>query len=143
LSRRFLLIVSGVLLVALAALLLVGWRMGRIHGIWYRWTSDEQAFFQALSRGTMRGQTREAFESLLGPGKTLNATEDAAQVKIMKKWEAEKHPDAPDGYRPGDVFVQFKVGAGQYYSFQFRDGRLVNHDPTPFATALPFTVLGR
>lgn len=117
--------------------------MGRIHGVWYRWTSDETAFFQALSRGTTRGQTRESFEALLGPGKTLNAAEEAVQVKVMKKWEAEKHPDAPDGYRAGDVFVQFKVGASQYYAFQFRDGRLVNHDPAPFATAKPFAPLGR
>lgn len=142
-SRRRLFVASaGVALVAAIALLAIPWRTGRFHGLCYRWTGNEMAFYQAMYRGTKNGDTREAIESLIGPGEILDAGGQALQARIMKKFAEEKRPDCPDGYRDGDVFVQYKTG-GYYSCFQYRDDKLVNHDPAAFKDLKPFSALGR
>jgi hypothetical protein len=125
-----------------AAVFTVAWRTGRVHGAWFRWTGRETAFYQAMFRGTKNGDTRESLEALIGPGKTLDPKGQATYARIMKKWDDEKHPDCPDGYREGDVFVQHKTG-GYYSCFQYRNGRLVNHDPAPFENMQTYSTLGK
>jgi hypothetical protein len=139
--RRLLIASAGVALLAVVVLTAF-WQTGRLHGLWFRWTGSEMAFYQAMFRGTKNGDTRESLEALIGPGKTLDAAGQAHYARIMKKWEEEKHPDAPDGYRDGDIFVQYKTG-GYLSCFQFRAGRLVNHDPAPFEKMQPFSALGK
>jgi len=140
--RRRLIIASSGVAILTVAVLTAFWQTGRLHGLWFRWTGSEMAFYQAMFRGTRNGDTRESLESLIGAGKTLDAGGQALYARIMKEFEDEKRPDAPDGYRAGDVFVQYKTGA--YFScFQFRNGRLVNHDPAAFEKLQPFSALSR
>lgn len=126
---------------AIVILVAASWRAGRVHGLWYRRTGSETAFYRALYLGTSAGQSRTSLEDLLGTGNTLSAASSSVLVRLIKKWESEGRRDVPDGYREGDVFVQFKVGP-LLENFQFRDGRLVNHNPLDYAVRTPFTPLG-
>jgi hypothetical protein len=101
----------------------------------YKRNHDAKSIRYLLSRRIKTGDSLERVVSLLGPGEL----DDGSNLAYKMEWQAGPHDNQyvvpalyPDGFREGDLFINFVAKPYNPYALQFRNGRLVNHDPTQF-----------
>jgi hypothetical protein len=95
----------------------------------YRRNGDEASLYKVLSTNVSRSDSQESVTALLGRGTT-----DDELLSALLKWQAGPHYDAnvwPDGIQEDDVLLEFDAKPYNV-RLQFRNGRLVNFDPTEF-----------
>jgi hypothetical protein len=98
----------------------------------YRRNGDEESLRTLLSRRVVSGDSQESVSSLLGGGKL----EEGVRSSLLK-WQSGPRVKAnvfPEGIEEDDVFISFEQNprVGRLV-LQFRNGKLVNFDPTEFA----------
>jgi len=91
----------------------------------YRYTGSGRWLYSALYHGVQNGNTIEQVEKLLGPGKQASDNVRKAVKKL-----AQRHQQS-DGYEESDQVLGFPLPGGQLY-LQFRNGVLINFEPTDF-----------
>ena len=100
----------------------------------YRCFQDEKALFAVMHKEIQNGDPYEEVSRLLGPG--VPAQE---RMYIATKGLAEKYPDHfPDGFKDTDTVMTFPGG----FNFEFRDGKLINHDPSRYAVYKETHIVG-
>jgi hypothetical protein len=107
----------------------------------------------ALYQEIRVGDSVERLQSSLGPGRDLSPTERATFESLAKSNLKANH--LPDGYETSDrlLVYEFQNEVHRPFSltgrhatfrlttyFQFRDGRLVNHDPRDYQGLQPRSV---
>ena len=91
----------------------------------YRCFHSERALFAVMHTQIQNGDSYETVSKLLGP-----AVPAKEQTYIATKKLAAKYPGKyPDGLRETDTVMSFPGGL----NLEFRDGKLINHDPAAFA----------
>jgi hypothetical protein len=66
--------------------------------------------------------------SILGPGEPDEGR--ALEVKLW--WQSSPNflpGEYPDGFEKNDVMIDYRAGRVLSYTLQFRNGKLVNHNP--------------
>jgi len=111
--------IAGVVLLAYVCM------TGRFSAVVYRYTGSGKWLYSTLYHGVQNGDTIEQVERLLGPGK-----EAGAKIRKALKKFAQRYPQ-PDGYEDSDQILGFPLSGGELY-LQFRNGVLINFDPTEF-----------
>jgi hypothetical protein len=98
-----------------------GWRF-RNHGA--------KRPFLYVYQALQNGQAIEHVQELLGPG---NPNDDPKYRRLCAEVFALHTDDAPSGITESDVLLGYSVAKTTIH-FQFRNGKLINHDPkqTPF-----------
>jgi len=117
--------------VVLTLILVVAWsyHVGKMQGMWYRWTGDFQAFAGAIQRGDVRsGDSTSRLHALLGPPVVPPLSEQARYRAANRKFAAISPGEYPDGVEDSDTFEQYETG-GILWSFQIRAGRIINFKP--------------
>jgi len=126
-SMILLMLVGVVLTIAVIVLSAYICETGRFSAAVYRYTGSGKWLYSTLYHGVQNGDTIEQVEQLLGPGKKGGA-------KLLNSFKrlAEKYPEScPDGYKEADEAVGFPLPGSELY-LQFRNGVLINFDPTDF-----------
>ncbi len=116
-------------LVASVVLLLIGYNSPSSR---YQREHDVVNLRYLLSTQVVQGDSMRHVKSLLGPG----SADDGSYLGVMLSWQSSPNfiPAAsPDGIRAGDLFINYAAKPKPSYPLQFRDGKLVNHDPAWFA----------
>ena|SRR5436190_709823 len=105
----------------------------------YRRDHDAASLYVVLNTRIANGDSLEAVEALLGRGAV---GDNPTMLKVARKWAAANPAAMPQGVRDEDVFYNYRAD-GWHMGLQFRDGHLVNHDPSVFAAPpVPFHGLG-
>lgn len=96
-----------------------------------RWfTADRHAFHRVVSRGVPKHATLAQLESVAGPSERVPASGPMADyIKRMVVADLARNTD---GWREDDTWAVYYKN-GNMWSFQIRDGRLVNYDPDALA----------
>ncbi len=90
----------------------------------YRKHHDGKSLYEVLYKQVKPGDSIEKVQGLLGPGEPAESRARRAIEKF-----AQKTPDRyPDGYRETDTLLDYPMDGGSAI-LQFRDGRLINHNP--------------
>lgn len=123
--------------VGLATVILIGIAFALVAtpSVRYRLFGDADSLDAALARQIRPGASQENVVSVLGPGEP---------VKDAQKFRAaiRRRPHGfPDGVTDRDTFLRYRCAGGATY-LQFRDGRLINHDPSRIEAAADVKVLG-
>jgi len=105
------------------------------------------ALHDALRDKIKAGDTVTQVRAVLGPGRPHSERQLAKTLATYKRI-AVGHPEMlPDGVEDHDQFVMYLMGprAGGGMLLQFRNGRLVNHDPDTMGEYVPtaFTSLSQ
>lgn len=92
----------------------------------YRRARDTASLNQTLHRDVRPGDSVARVERLLGPGDRKDQAKQLSFTKLC----AERAPKFyPDGVQEGDEFLAFHAADNCSISLQFRNGKLVNHNP--------------
>ena len=112
----------------------------------YRQIHHGYALAMAFRDEIANGDSLARVRDLLGPGRVLEGNERnrvVAAIAELREISAESHPDATAA---DDVIVEwdFKGRAGPFTNggalhLQFRDGKVINHDPKRFRNGPPRT----
>ncbi len=90
----------------------------------YRKHHDGKSLYEVLYKQVKPGDSIEKVQGLLGQGEPAERRAHGA----IKKF-AERTPDRyPDGYRETDTLLNYPMDGGSAI-LQFRDGKLINHNP--------------
>ena len=94
----------------------------------YKRNGDLASLRCLLSTRIRPGDSLERVVSILGPGEL-----DGGRALEVKLWW-QSSPDFlpgkyPDGFEKNDVMIHYKAGPVLSYALQFRNGKLVNHNP--------------
>jgi len=100
----------------------------------FREYRDGQSLFAVMHDSIRPGDSIVKVEHLLGRGLTVGQ-KDALQA--AKNMEAKNPANWPDGVNDDDWVIGFRYGELSTLWLQFRDGRLVNHDPKDYAKYEP------
>lgn len=123
-----LLVVAGVALtIAVIVLFAYICERGWFSAAVYRYTGSGKWLYSTLYHGVQNGDNIEQVERLLGPG-------EKGEAKLLSSFKryAEKYPEtSPDGWQDDDEAVGFPLPNGKLY-LQFRNGVLINFDPSDF-----------
>ena len=108
-------------------------------GRWYLWTHHRPQMIRfSMHRQIAPGETQQSVDAILGPGRTLPEAEAVPIVRVVRKYPK----DHPDGYADRDRFVRYRETNRVGLILQFRDGRLINHNPDDFRDYWPEGELG-
>ncbi len=121
-----------ILLILMAALLLNGCASTSEH---YRIHGDGPSLFAVMHQEIRNGQSLSQVRSRLGEGLDI----DQAKLREIHERILAKRPSMlPDGVEDKDLFVAWRYDGGPWQTLQFRDDRLVNHNPEHYETYRPF-----
>lgn len=126
-----------VLLVIVSLGVVATWPSGPVEAEHYQRFQDGKSLYALLGSRIDRGDSLQEVEQILGPGVALEEADDVEPLRDYLRREASLNPESfPDGVQPGDVFIRYPHG-DESTTLQFRNGFLVNHDPTLFAGSEP------
>jgi len=118
---------AAILLIAGVAVVLAIWRWNDA-GPRYRRTGDAAAFYVLLRDRIRNGDSMGSVMRNLGPGRhETDAKFHDDFVALTRRNPIEN----PQGGQDTDDFYSWKA-AGWNHVLQFRNGRLINHDPTAY-----------
>lgn len=100
----------------------------------YRRTGEGHALYAVLKDRLRNGVTFEGASQILGPGNRV------ADPKFLK-YAVANALSSPEGARATDAFYTWK-STGWDITLQFRDGKLINHNPSVYPLADP-SFIGR
>jgi hypothetical protein len=128
-----------ILAVAGVALVLVGagvlYRTSAV--LHYRIRHDGKSLYRVLCTRLRPGDSCRKTDSLLGTGKEPS---EAQRDRLLEA--VNKCPEFyPDGVLATDVFLDYRYDGSCWMSLQFREGKLVNHDPAQFTRYEPLCCL--
>jgi len=99
----------------------------------YRRTGDAVAFYTVLKNQLRNGDSIRDVSRLLGPGsRETDPKAHADSVSYARRTPSEN----PQGAQDTDVFISWKT-TGWTITLQFRDGRLINHNPAVYPLGSP------
>jgi len=125
----FILITSAVVIFVIAG---IGYL--RLPQTQYRNRHDYASFYRVAWSKLKPGLSYEKVASMLGPGELVtgdNRERELAQAPDIPRLY-------PDGLLPSDTIVSYPVGKFRYVHLYFRDGALINFDPTQYRTPEEF-----
>lgn len=100
----------------------------------YRMHQDGKSLYAVMHDSVRTGDPVERVQGLLGAGEN----DEGKKVLEATKKMAAKNPSAwPHGARDDDKMIGYPFGDGATLWLQFRDGKLVNHNPGDFAKYEP------
>jgi hypothetical protein len=103
----------------------------------YRIRHDGKSLYRVLSTRLKPGDSRSRVDSLLGTGKEPSEAHRNRLLEAVREC-----PEFyPDDVLPTDVLLNYPYDGSCWMSLQFRDGRLVNHDPAQFMRYEPLCCL--
>jgi hypothetical protein len=103
----------------------------------YRIRHDGKSLYRVLCTRFKPGDSCGKVNSLLGSGKEPS---EAYRNRLLEA--VHKCPEFyPDGVLPTDVFLNYPYDGSCWMSLQFRDRRLVNHEPAQFTRYEPLCCL--
>ena len=106
----------------------------------YRAHQDGKALYAVMHDSVRTRDSVEKVQGLLGAGQN---DEGEKALEATKKMVAKKPSAWPDGVRDDDRMIGYPFGDGTTLWLQFRDGKLVNHNPGDFAKYEPmFSAVG-
>jgi hypothetical protein len=125
--------VAGLALVSVGADVLY-----RTSAVWhFRIRHDGKSLYRILCTRLRPGDSCGKVNSLPGTGKEPG---EAHRNRLLEA--VHKCPEFyPDGVLATDVFLNYPYDGSCWTSLQFRDGRLVNHDPAQFTRYEPLCCL--
>ena len=101
----------------------------------YRRFRDGQTLYSVLHTNIERGSTVPDVEKLLGPETPV--TDGVESLRTRVKQLAVRYPEPyPDGVHETDTFLDWPAGEDSV-TLQFRNGWLMNHNPSQFAQYRP------
>jgi hypothetical protein len=121
----------SLILVALAGAIL-GFLRWNDPAVRYRRDHDEASLNAVLSGRIVNGDSIQTVESKLG--RSVVST-DPKLIRSAASFALQNPKGWPQGFREDDEFHKYQSGQGQELVLQFRAGRLVNFNPSEFATA--------
>ena len=106
----------------------------------YRQFQDEKSFNTIFSRVVKPHEKIERVEQLVGVGSRQNGESRDRTLRGIKRIATQTPNEFPDGAQDGDIIVGYETdGITQF--IQFRDGRLMNHNPKDFEQPMTIFVL--
>jgi hypothetical protein len=121
--HRFLNVVRDLLLCALAIAAICGVWFGMQR--WYAATHPLEIAWSTMHTTIRNGDSIDDLQRHFGPGRILEPDE-------VPEWLLGNAHGWPDGFRDGDQFCQWDIEDSTLH-FQFREGRLINHNPADYA----------
>ena len=112
----------------LAVLLVAG--SGCSSAAHYRSHKDGKSLYAVMHDSVRPGDSVEKVQELLGAGQN---DEGRKCIEATKRIAAKNPSACPDGVRDDDVMIGFPFGELGSLWLQFRNGKLVNHNPAEFA----------
>lgn len=113
---------------AVAIGIIAGIRYLRLPQTQYRIRHDYASFYNVALSKLKPGLSYQKVTSMLGPGELITGDNRERELK--------QAPDIPrlypDGLLPSDTIVSYPVGKLTYMHLYFRDGALINFDPTQY-----------
>ncbi len=97
----------------------------------YQRQHDEVSLRSLLATQIKPGDSKQRVSELLGPGQP----DDGSYRSRLLEWQSGPHflrEFFPEGVRESDAFMFFDSKPGGRYELQFRDGLLINFDPTNY-----------
>jgi len=99
----------------------------------YRRHHDPESLFKVMHESVRAGESIEQAQKLLGPGQEANQEAREAVRKLARKC-----PDKyPDGVTEGDQILAWPMGQDGAILLEFRDGKLLNHNPSDYVAYKP------
>ena len=99
----------------------------------YRRHHDPESLFKVMHESVRAGDSLEQVHKLLGPGQEADQRSREAVRKLARKC-----PDKyPDGVTEGDQILVWPMGQDAAMQLAFRDGKLLNHNPSDYAVYEP------
>jgi hypothetical protein len=124
-----------VLLVLVSLATVALWPSASVDADHYRRFRDGQTLYSVLHTNIERGSTVPDIEKLLGPGAPV--TDGVESLRTRVKQLAVRYPELyPDGVHETDTFLDWPAGEDSV-TLQFRNGWLMNHNPSQFAQYRP------
>ena len=102
----------------------------------YRSHKDGQSLYAVMHDSVRRGDSVEKVQGLLGTGQN---DEGRKALEATKRMAAKNPSGWPDGVRDDDRVIGYPCDESTTLWLQFRNGRLINHDPDDFAEYEPMT----
>ncbi|TWT78637.1 hypothetical protein CA13_00330 [Planctomycetes bacterium CA13] len=96
----------------------------------YKRNGDVETFCLLLATRIEAGDTLAEVSSILGPGTQTDGSYTETMTSVMFGARFDSVSRWPDGIEDNDLFVLYRADPKPTYELQFRDGILVNHDPS-------------
>jgi hypothetical protein len=100
----------------------------------YRKYHDGESLCAVLHDSVRTGDSVEKVEGLLGAGEDAV---DTGPVEAMRQFAARDPSHWTDGVKDDDRVIGFSINDGQVLWLQFRNGKLINHNPGDFTKYQP------
>jgi hypothetical protein len=100
----------------------------------YRSHKDGKSLYAVMHESVRTGDSVEKVQGLLGAGQN---DEGQKALEATKKMAAKNPSGWPDGVRDDDKMIGFPFDDGITLWLQFRNGKLVNHNPSDFTKYEP------
>jgi hypothetical protein len=126
----------AVILLVLVSLATVAlWPSASVDADHYRRFRDGQTLYSVLHTEVEPGSAVQDVEKLLGAGVPVTDGVEAVRAGL-KQLAIRYHEHYPDGVYETDTFLEWPAGEDSV-TLQFRNGWLMNHDPSQFAQYRP------
>jgi hypothetical protein len=124
-----------VLLVLVSLATVALWPSASVDADHYRKFRDGQTLYSVLHTDVEPGSAVQDVENLLGTGVPVTAGVESLRARL--KQQAIRYPELyRDGIHETDTFLNWPAGEDSV-TLQFRNGWLMNHDPSQFAQYRP------
>lgn len=100
----------------------------------YRRHKDGKSLYAVMHDSVRTGDSVEKVQGLLGTGQN---DEGQRALQATKKMAAKNPSGWPEGVRDDDKMIGYSFGDGSTLWLQFRNGKLVNHNPSDFVKCEP------
>ena len=116
-------------LLVLVAVIAVGLAAYIAYEHWHASKYPRLHAYRILHRSIRVGDSIDKVQRLLPGSLVADAKETSLFRKMISRWPLAQ---APEGYKPDDFLLVYKVENGMVF-LQFRDDVLINYDPDEFA----------
>jgi hypothetical protein len=100
----------------------------------YRKHHDGKSLCAVMHDSVRTGESVEKVQGLLGAGQDVQGKKS---LEPMKKMAAKDPSRWPDGVKDDDRVIEYPIDDGATLWLQFRNGKLINHNPGDFAKYEP------
>ena len=129
----------AVLVVIVGLGVVATWPSGSVEAEHYQRFQDGKSLYALLSSRIQHGDSLQEVEAILGAGVAVTTDVDAIRQFVPR--EASLNSESfQDGVHPNDVFINYPYG-DESTTLQFRNGYLVNHDPSLYHDTEPGIVI--
>ena len=102
------------------------------YGQKYCQTSSTESLRLAMLHEIKPGMTTQEVQQKIGTGERPEGKQHDRAVKIVRYFN-DRYPEKyPDGFQDTDVIFSYPSDQGLTVYLQYRDNRLINHDPAEF-----------